>query len=346
MTPPLGADPGNLSFFQTVREILRSRAAGEADASGEDPELEPSRATLCAHPSMAFPAAEIRQVRSEGGGAPPEVLVSFLGVAGVLGVLPPHYTSLVIRRARERDTALRDFLDLFHHRLLTLYYRAWAKYRLPVLLEQTGRGGAGADVFTGQLLCLLGLGTEQLRRRLPLDGCLLLLHGGHFARHVRPAGSLQQLLNHVLGVPVAVQEFQSSWLELSPADQSRLSGRLGDGHCTLGGDLVLGERVWDCQGGFRVRLGPLPWAQFAEFLPGRPRRALLQSLTRQFVGGALQFDLQLLLHGDQVPPCRLAVDDPPPLLGWCSWLGGREPARVAEESILPEHVPVASKPVS
>jgi type VI secretion system protein ImpH len=330
-------EPGRLSYFQAVRMLLRSRPHDPSQPADEV-ELDPATAALRVLPSLAFPAAEVQQCKS----TPPEVVVSFLGLIGALGVLPAHYTSLIVRRVRERDYALRDFLDVFHHRMLTLYYRAWAKHRLAIQIEQAAHGRHGADTVTGPLWCLLGLGSEQVRGRLALDARLLLFHGGHFARLPRPAAALEQILQDCLAVPIAVEEFQPSWLELAAEDLSRLPAPGEPGrHCQLGVDLVLGERSWDCQGSFRLRVGALRWDQFRSFLPGERRREKLLALTRQFVGPALRFDLQLLLFGDQVPPCRPGHDPLPPLLGWCAWLGGRDPARVAEDAILPADMDVA-----
>ncbi|MGO4779163.1 type VI secretion system baseplate subunit TssG, partial [Lysobacter sp. 2RAB21] len=35
----------------------------------------------------------------------------------------------------QRDRAAQDFLDLFNHRLITLFWRAWGKYRADIGLE-------------------------------------------------------------------------------------------------------------------------------------------------------------------------------------------------------------------
>jgi len=262
-------EPQRFEFFQAVRlfERLRGRAPVGQDAA---PDQETMR--FRALPSLSFPPAQISRVRPGTEGGPPEMVVSVLGLTGPSGVLPQHYTTLLLRRKREKDHSLHDFLDLFNHRLVSLFYRAWEKYRLPFAYEKSRLAGEedGADPVSTCLYCLVGLGTDGLRGRPPVADETFLYYAGHFAHYPRSALALEELLQDYFGVPVRVEQAQGQWLRLEEDDCSALpGGDRADGlNNQLGLNVVVGERVWDRQGKFRLRLGPVPYEQFRRFLPG------------------------------------------------------------------------------
>ena len=131
---------------------------------------------------------------------PPEMVVTFFGLTGPSGVLPRHYTELLIQRIRDRDYSLRDFLDLFHHRLISLFYRAWEKYRLPINYErsQLDEPLGELEPITLGLYCLVGMGTPGLRGRLEISDESFLHYSGHFAHFPRSALALECLLRRLL----------------------------------------------------------------------------------------------------------------------------------------------------
>src|SRR5215467_2611625 len=153
----LASDPTRFAFFQAVRLLQRARARATHVGGYGSPAAEAVR--FRAHPSMTFPASEIQSIDFPPR-RPAEMVVNFMGLTGPLGVLPLHYTAFLRERIRERDTALRDFLDLFHHRFISLFYLAWQKYRPVVTFEQ-----GGEDPFGERLYCFLGMGTPGLRTR-------------------------------------------------------------------------------------------------------------------------------------------------------------------------------------
>ncbi|MGE5754148.1 MAG: type VI secretion system baseplate subunit TssG, partial [Planctomycetaceae bacterium] len=230
-------EPHRFEFFQAVR-LLERRVREQAT---QDPHLErfpvghdqpPEREVVRfrATASLSFPAGSISQLRasSKGGASdgapppPPEMSVGFLGLTGPSGVLPRHYTELLIHRIRDHDYSLRDFLDLFHHRLISLFYRAWEKYRLPFAYERSRLSGSGLDLATEGLFCLVGLGTDGLRGRLEIDDEAFLFFSGHFAHYPRSAIALESLLGDYLEMPISVRQLQGQWLYLDPDDLERM----------------------------------------------------------------------------------------------------------------------------
>jgi len=327
-------EPHRFSFFAAVTLLERHGRLGGSGGSGAgrkpvggDARPRKEAVRFRALPSVAFPATQIsaltEQQPDEGQEArPPEMTVAFLGLTGPSGVLPQHYTELQIRGRRDRNPALTDFLDLFNHRLVSLLMRAWEKYRLPAAYEQAG--GTGADPVSESLFALIGLGTGHLRDRLKADDQALLHYAGHFAHWPRPAVALEAILSDYVARSVTIEQFQGHWARLAVEDRSHLPGPdAPEGQfCQLGHDVVIGDRVWDIQGSFRIRLGPLTYAEFREFMSEGAMLHRLADLTRLFVGPELSFDVQLILERQEVPECRLGAGDDfyEPRLGWNTWL--------------------------
>jgi type VI secretion system protein ImpH len=277
--------------------------------------------------------------------------VTFLGLTGASGVLPRHYTELLLRLEREakgtEKHALREWLDLFNHRLISLFFRAWEKYRFYVSFARGEPERAEPDAFTAALRSLIGLGQPALRNRLRLstwqsdeeralaavDDLGLLRYAGLLSQQPHNARNLEQLLADYFHVPVRVLQFQGEWLTLDPPQQSRV------GECRLGASALVGQRVWDVQGKIRLQLGPLSYAQFNEFLPDAERTSqrkaqfVLAHLVRLYVGTQIDFEVQLLLEADDVPQCQLSGDAlTGPRLGWNTWLFSQPPTRDADDA--------------
>jgi type VI secretion system protein ImpH len=293
-----------------------------------------------AHLSLNFPPSAIYDLeRPAAADAAPVMTVAFLGLTGPSGVLPRHYTELLLRMARDakgpEKHALRDWLDLFNHRLISLFYRAWEKYRFYIPYERRDYARGEPDPFTQALFSLVGLGLPALRGRLRVavpgegqervlartDDLALLRYAGLFAHRPRCAVALEALLRDHFGVGAEVRQFRGQWLLLDADNQSRLGGPGG----ALGVNAVAGERVWDVQGKFRVRLGPLRYAEFDALLPDRsplPARKgffLLGQLVRLYAGPEFDFDVQLVLRAEDVPACRLGGEGGG-RLGWNTWV--------------------------
>jgi type VI secretion system protein ImpH len=325
--------PYRFDFYQAVRLFERwQRERAEADPRGQrgsvsQDQLPREAVRFRALPSLSFPTGEISQVREspDGPEAPPEMVVTFLGLVGPSGVLPRHYTELLLQRIRAKDFALRDFLDLFHHRLIALFYRAWEKYRLPFAYERSkaDEKSRAPDLATQALMALVGLGTDGLRGRLRVDDQVLLFYSGHYAHFPRSASALERLLGEYFAIPIAVQQLQGQWLYLERDDRVQIPGPglLAGRNNELGVNLVVGERVWDVQCKFRLRIGPLDYPQFRSFMPNGDALEPLCQLTRTFVGPELDFDVQPVLRPEQVPECRLIpAGSDGAYLGWNTWL--------------------------
>ncbi|MGA2776919.1 MAG: type VI secretion system baseplate subunit TssG [Steroidobacteraceae bacterium] len=336
----LRASPQRFEFVQAVRLLERAATAAARDprfatpgliGSDSDPRGEALR--LRAVMDLAFPATEV--VGFDESDGKPALTVAMMGLSGVSGVLPSHYARLLLEAMRDKNSAPRDFLDMFNHRALSLFARAAGKYRLPLLYERARvRGG---DAISALLLALVGMRGPALERRQALPDGTLLYYAGHFSHRLRTADALRQMLSEYFDRPVGIRQFQGHWANLARDEQTRLGGVAANarGYATLGTDAVLGARVWDVQGSIRVQLGPLDHAQFQTFMPGAPQMSQLAALTRSYVGPALDFDVQLTLKAAEIPALALSAD---PIgggrLGWNTWLPTTRPRSDASDAIF------------
>ena len=341
-------EPFRFDFFQAVRvlERLAHELAGTEDDPrrrhfpvGQDHPPEQEAVRFRAGPSLSFPSSAVVQCRpldDEAISQPlAEMVVSFMGLIGPSGVLPHHYTSLLMRRIRIKDFALRDFLDLFHHRVIALFYRSWVKYRLPFAYERSKLEDAGKeDLITWALYCLVGLGTGGLRQRLEIDDEAFLYYAGHFAHFPRSAVVLESILVDYFGLPIQLCQLQGQWLQIDVDEQASMPTPVHPRGLNneLGRNLVVGDRVWDIQSKFRLRIGPLTYAQFQRFLPNGDALKPLCQMVRKYVGPEFDFDVQLVLRADEVPATQAGKKKSQ--LGWNTWVRRGKYPRDADDAIF------------
>lgn len=311
MTRLLLEAPHRFEFYQAVRLLERERGTRAPVGGFADPQAEVARFGV--NPSVAFPPSEIAAASAEQGQA--RLQVNFFGLDGAQAVLPLEYSMLVLERMRAKDHTLRAFLDLFNHRAISLLYRAWAKSHFTVGYERDG-----GDDLTRHLLDLVGLGTDELRGRLPVSDEALLPYAGLFAAAPRSAIALEQVVGDFFGVPARVEQFVGGWYPVESDALCRL-GEREDETTALGLGALAGDEVWDQASRARLRLGPLTRAQYDRFLPGGESFEALRGIVRFFARDEVDFELQLVLAADEVPSAALGAAPLP--LGWSTWLRSR-----------------------
>ena len=323
-------------FFEAVRLLERVRPDSEAVGRGAIPRREAVR--FRSRISLTFPPSAIHEIiEPDNPDAQPEMTVAFMGLAGLMGVLPRHYTEMLLERMRQKDYTLRDFFDLFNHRFISLFYRAWEKYRYPVAYERSVQTSERYDAFSRYLFDLIGMGTAGLRERLILEGESVLFYAGLLAQQPHSASALEAVLGDYFTAPVRAQQFVGQWLPLSKENRTRLTTKSNT--MSAVGSAILGCRFWDQQAKFRLWIGPLTFTQFKTFLPTGTGLGRLVQLTRLFVGQEVDFDLRLILKATEVPACRLGKPGLGSLrLGWSSWLKTKDFPRDAEDAILGCHL--------
>lgn len=298
-------------FYQAVRLLTRGQAGRAAVGGFVNPATEVVR--FSAYASTAFPASEIQDLAWRDD-KPPLMTVNFMGLTGPEGVLPLVYTELLLERGRNKDHALREMLDIFNHRMISLLYQGWEKHKFAVRHERDG-----ADSVTACLKSFLGLASPGLAARQDITDGSLVYYAGLLVQRPHSAVALQQLIADYFEVPVEVQQFCGTWHRLDRGTQTCLDDRPVPSAC-LGGGALVGDEVWDLHAGVRVRLGPLDLPQYLEFLPGNPGHRTLSSMVRFYANDEFQFEAQLVLKREQAPACELGNETlNGPRLGWLSW---------------------------
>src|SRR5262249_40532370 len=133
----LRTSPWEFSFFQAMRLLQRMMPERALIGRFNPPSREVAR--LKAHPSVTFPASQIQDLQWPDDGVGVALTVNFMGLFGPLGSLPLYYSQYIVQRVRAKDYGMAAFLDMFNHRMIALFYRAWEKYRFYVAYERGER---------------------------------------------------------------------------------------------------------------------------------------------------------------------------------------------------------------
>lgn len=317
--------PHRFAFFQAVRLLEEVYPERKRVGDYVDPGDEVARFSV--EPFISFPASEIQEIGANPDG-PVRLAVNFMGLVGPQGVLPYYYTLLVAERVRARDRALKEFLDIFHHRLISLFYRAWERSQLTI-----SGPGDDSDRITAHLFDLLGIGLENYQGQTCVRDETLAFYAGLLGPQQRSAVALQQLLEDYFDLPIAVEQFVGGWYSLS--EGSRCS--IGEDTASegLGSGAVLGDEIWDQQSRVRIRIGPLARAQYDEFLPDGTAHEELRALTRFFADDEFEFEVQLVLAGEEVPACVIGeAGDETGSLGLSTWMRTSPFTRDAGDTVL------------
>jgi type VI secretion system protein ImpH len=240
---------------------------------------------------------------------PPILNVNFMGIAGIQGPLPFPYTEMIIQRIRNEDSSLKDFLDIFNHRLISILHRIRKQY----LISLNSTSPEKTEIAIG-LKAFLGLGQSALQNRLHVPDRSLLDYAGLYWSRPHSAGGLTSILKSYFHAPIRVEKCVGRWRPLSKDQQTHigLKGRWQK----LGQGAALGTRVWDQQNHFRLHLGPLTREQLDNFLPFGKGFQRLQDLTRLYVGPLIDFSI---VYSAEHPPSTFLQKKS--YLGWRSWLG-------------------------
>ncbi len=323
----LRKEPFAFEFFQAMRLLERAMPNRQPVGGFGSPSNEAAR--IGTHSSLAFPASEIQSLQWEEG-KPPFLEVNFMGLTGLQGPLPVWFTATVLERVRAGDTTLKDFLNIFNHRSISLFYRAWQKYRFDVAYERGER-----DKFFLDLLALIGLGTQGLPSRQEVVDEALIYYAGLLARHQRSALALEQLLGDYFEVPVQIEQLVGAWYDLDADTLCCLDGSESPAQ-ELGKGAVVGDQTWDQHSRVRIKLGPVSLERYQDFLPSGSAYKPLQALVRFYSNEELEFEVQLILDRDDVPACTLGIEGgEAPQLGWVTWVKSGTMGRNPSDTILP-----------
>jgi len=272
-------------------------------------------------PGFSFPPSDISNLTHSDKKRPVNMEVAFMGLIGPSGVLPYWHNELAMERNRKKDFSLTAFYDIFHHRLITLFYLAWKKYRFPANYLPGAR-----DRLSGHLLSLIGLGADVPTKRIGLSRESLIFCSGLLSRPVPSAAAVEAAVEYFSGANVEIEQFIEQMLPLDPEDQTQLGVTNGK----IGIDAICGNWARESQTKFRINLGPMSYDDFIRFMPTCDRLSSIFSLVKYMVGIEYEFEIRLFLKREEVPPCALGMETPAcPQLGWSTWI--KTPGIMQEE---------------
>ena len=319
----LEREPYKFDFYQVLRQLEclfpDKPRLGESASPADDP------IRLGQEPSLAFAPSTVHSLQRQKEGGTPRLMVEFLGLLGPHGPLPLHLTEYIRDRLRNADDpTFARFLDIFHHRMLCLFYRGWSRTRPAVQHDRPE-----TDRFADYLGAFMGIGDPVLRNRDAVPDIGKLHFTGLFACGTRNAEGLGAVITCFFQLPGRIEEFVARWIDL-PAD---CLCRLGEARSTgtLGLTAMVGHRVWDCVQTFRIVLGPLGLEQFRRFLPGQSSLLRLNDMVRNYLGEELGWQIQLILKEEEVPRTALGQAGQ---LGWTTWLANESRDGHADDLVL------------
>jgi type VI secretion system protein ImpH len=311
--------PERFGLFAALR--LLEQAFPQQPRFGEGRQASEDPVRLGHTPHLAFAPSDVATYEETPGGVRLEQ--HSFGLFGPNGPLPVHLTELAYTRRRHvEDDSIVDFLDIFQHRLISLFYRAWAEADPATHFDRPD-----SDRFTLYLGALLGLASPAARNRDAVSDYAKLSRAAAFGRQTRSAPALQAILADYFDAEVLVREFTGAWLAV-PADEQCC---LGAQRSALAGGAFLGSGIWDCQHKFEIVLGPLTLARLETFLPGEVGLRELHALVRLFTGDEWTWQLRVLLLADETPRTVLGKNGK---LGWVAWLGSHP--GIADDVVIQE----------
>ena len=319
----LREQPQGFEFFEALRRL--ECAHPERPRLGESAKPAEDAVRLCHTPSLAFAPSGVERYEPAAEGRPARLHGLFFGLFGPNAPLPLHLTEYAMDRQRNaKDSTLVAFADIFHHRMLSLFYRAWASAQPTVQLDRPDE-----DRFRLYMGALVGLSTRGLEARDALPDQYKRFFAGRLVAQARNAEGLRGLLEHFFRIPVRVLEFVASWMRLPNEAHLRLGA--SPEVAGLGSTAVLGEYVWGSQQRFRLRLGPLTRAEFNNFLPGGEALRQLVAAVKTYVGEEKAWDVQLVLKRAEVPTTKLGQSG---RMGLSTWMGAPRRDADADHVIL------------
>lgn len=303
----LRATPGAFAFPQAIdiaERWLRSQRDLVSAASFR----------FSVNPALSFPPGDIMSLDVVDRGAlgkQVSVMLNLMGLHGAGSPLPAYFTEHVAQHADDAD-ALRDFFDIFNHRMVSLLHGTWIKYRYYAQYKVHA-----ADRLSDRFFGFIGVGHKALRDAKKLHWPRLMAYMGLIAFNGESAGSLESILRHYFAhEAISIIPCIRRWVSV-PEEQL---SRLGAGNCVLGKNFILGESIPDQTGKFRIRISRLTWVRFKTFLPTEANFAALQTLVKFILKSRLDFDVELRLLPGEMPDWRLD-EESDCHLGWSSWSG-------------------------
>ena len=315
--------PYAFEFYSAVRQL--ENAHPEYPRFGESLRPNDEAVRLAQEPSMAFAPSSLSAFKPGDAEQKARLEVLFFGLFGPNGPLPLHLTEYARdRMLNSDDPTFNRFADMFHHRLLSLFYRAWANSQPAIQFDRPEN-----DRFATYVGATCGHGMPSLKERDEMPDLSKLHYAGWFSAQTRNGDGLSAILTDFFQLPVEIDQFVGHWMSV-PEDACCRLGETPD-TCSLGMTATIGTQVWECQTKFRIIMGPLDIADYRRMLPTGESLKRLVAIVRNYLNDELSWDLNLILKKEQIKPIQLGREGQ---LGWTTWLISDELPREGDDLML------------
>ncbi len=308
-------------FFQAIRRV--ETLSQELPRVGHAQQANQEAVRIKQSPAVDFAPSTIDEIEPDSSG---RVVLKqrFFGLLGPSGPMPLHVTEQVRNQTRHEDDAtIEQFLNLFHHRMGTLFYRAWSSSRGAVQRDRPDQ-----DRFADYLAALSGVMANQDAAETPPTSAVTIQNRWHFtgrfASSHRNAEGLQAVVSSVVDAKTQVYSFVLRQLRLQEEDRTRLTkqptaaGRGG----RLGRSVVLGRSVADRRSTIGLCIGPVKFQLFRALLPGGQLHDSIRKLIRSYIDPSLACQVRLILDRTSVPRMSLGREG---ALGQNAWMFSSAP---------------------
>jgi type VI secretion system protein ImpH len=329
----LTAKPYDHDFYAAVRKLQSLFREQPRIGYSASPDQDPVR--FAQSPALDFAPATLEAFKQKDPSRPPVIYDRHFGLFGPNGPLPLCLTEY----ARERilhhgDVTFAAFCNIFHHRLTSFFFRAWADAQ-----KATDFDRSEDEHWSHFVGSLIGLGMDSLLEADSVPDRAKLYFAGRLVQQSRNADGLAAIIGDFFAVPTEVQTFAGRWLDLGGSrgdDRANYTCKLGMDAAagTLGSNLIVGSRFWTCQLHFQLRMGPMSLTEMKRLLPTGSSFQRLCDWVRQYAGEEFTWDARLILLKEEVPKIQLGRAGQ---LGWTSWLKTKPFEHDAEDLILSGH---------
>jgi len=257
-------------------------------------QMDLSQFRFYAKPGMGIRVLEIDSIKASKEKDLYEVWINYGGIDGTSGPLPVWLNELLSQEATDDHQPLGDFINIFSHRLTLLLYKAWLKHKAFLVFHPEGK-----DIISQTLLALIGQSDADIIGYSTQEKIRMLSYVSSLGHRPRSAASLLGMLRHYFrGIPIEIKSFMKRSIRVPEENQARIGKHLI-------ANTILGQRMSEISGAFRIIVGPVSQNNYSLFLPKQPYYIEMVKLVNTFVSDLLEWDIELRLKAEEIPELKI-----------------------------------------
>ncbi|KPA12317.1 protein containing DUF1305 [Candidatus Magnetomorum sp. HK-1] len=299
------------SFYQLMR-LLRVLSDHSDETLYEN-------TTIQSPLDFSFPASPISELKIDNNEESKpffSLTTSILGLYGPGSPLPSYYTEDLMDADKDDLVSGRAFIDMLQARLFQLLFESSRKYNMMLSINEYNDTSV-----LNRLFCMTGFGEKKVREAVfgsnvtDTKSYELIRYMGLFSQFPKSALGLQTILRDALETKAVKSKPCISQMVDIPEDQLNF---LGKNNNTIGENSIIGEKVIDRMGKFRISIGPVKKEALSKFLPGNKGYKTIKRLTVCYLFDHFNFDLEIIVHEKNTPICL--GDNKTNIVGVWAWL--------------------------